>query len=290
MSTAARHQRSSSGLVFPGGGIFFWFQAGAISALAKRFELGHVPCAGASAGALASTLAVSGCDMEQALDRALQLSRESGALDRGTWGLYGIWGSMIHQASCCHCLSSIFCSGDTYALCCSQWLDDLLPVDAHRRCCGNVCLLINQARQRAFSPNDNHETQRLTLQFDTTALLITQARLDPFGLHTLGISEFSDRSDLIAGSSPHIGQNYISMYMCRCRCRCMCICMCTWIPRGVGIDPMFGDGSQMVPVAPTLPAAAPASLDCNRSEYGFCARAFLPRRAPDSIVQGDAMC
>ena len=54
-------------LVLPGGGIFFWWQAGAITGLKKRFDLndlhhpaGSVSFIGSSAGALASTLAVSG--------------------------------------------------------------------------------------------------------------------------------------------------------------------------------------------------------------------------------------
>jgi hypothetical protein len=37
-------------LVFPGGGIFFWWQAGAITSLSKRIDLSTVPCSGASAG------------------------------------------------------------------------------------------------------------------------------------------------------------------------------------------------------------------------------------------------
>ena len=31
-------------LVFPGGGIFFWWQAGAITSLSKRIDLSTVPC------------------------------------------------------------------------------------------------------------------------------------------------------------------------------------------------------------------------------------------------------
>ena len=108
-------------LVFPGGGIFFWWQAGAITSLSKRIDLSTVPCSGASAGsapklpdapntnlqaprqprptafrptahsacagALAATLAACDVDMDLALERALALCDESGALDRGAWGL-----------------------------------------------------------------------------------------------------------------------------------------------------------------------------------------------------------
>ena len=71
------------------------------------------------AGALAATLAACDVDMELALERALALSEESGALDRGAWGLYGIWGGVIRQ-----------------------WLDELLPDDAAQRCEGRVELLV----------------------------------------------------------------------------------------------------------------------------------------------------
>ena len=42
--------RAPARLVFPGGGIFFWWQAGAITSLSKRIDLSTVPCCGASAG------------------------------------------------------------------------------------------------------------------------------------------------------------------------------------------------------------------------------------------------
>ena len=35
--------------------------------------------------------------MDLALERALALCEETGALERGAWGLYGIWGGVIRQ-------------------------------------------------------------------------------------------------------------------------------------------------------------------------------------------------
>ena len=67
-----------AGLVFPGGGIFFWWQAGAVSALSRRLDLAKVPSAGASAGALAATLAACDCDMDTALESALRRSDGAG--------------------------------------------------------------------------------------------------------------------------------------------------------------------------------------------------------------------
>ena len=72
--------------------------------------------------------------MELALERALALSEESGAFDRGAWGLYGIWGGVIRQ-----------------------WLDELLPDDAACQCEGRVELLVtalpNNLREAMTLPN-----------------------------------------------------------------------------------------------------------------------------------------
>ena len=76
---------------------------------------------GASAGALAATLAACGTDMEEALDLAVMMSNEAGVFDRGPWGLYGIWGPIIHR-----------------------WLDELLPADAADRCRGRVSVLVRE--------------------------------------------------------------------------------------------------------------------------------------------------
>lgn len=109
------------GLVYPGGGIFFWHQAGSVKALARRLDLANTPCVGASAGALAATLAVNNADMDIALESALRLSHEAGVFDRGPWGLAGIWGPIIEQ-----------------------WLDELLPLDAAARCSGTTRIMVNE--------------------------------------------------------------------------------------------------------------------------------------------------
>ena len=49
-NSASMVMRPPARLVFPGGGIFFWWQAGAITSLSKRIDLSTVPCCGASAG------------------------------------------------------------------------------------------------------------------------------------------------------------------------------------------------------------------------------------------------
>ena len=65
------------GFILPGCGIFFWWQAGATAALARRFKMGQAQFAGASGGALAATLAATGCDSQKAFDVAWDLCDEA---------------------------------------------------------------------------------------------------------------------------------------------------------------------------------------------------------------------
>lgn len=109
-------------LVFPGGGIFFWWQLGAVRSLQRRFDLadGRASFSGASAGALAATLAAAGVtDTERTLDLAIELAARARVWERGKWGLYGIWGSLIHE-----------------------WLEGLLPPDAAARCGGRLAVAV----------------------------------------------------------------------------------------------------------------------------------------------------
>jgi hypothetical protein len=91
-------------LVFPGGGIFFYWQAGVVSYLREQgYDLSSCTFSGASAGALTATLASTGVDFYKATDLALELAGDAGVWDR-KGGLQGIWGPMIEE-----------------------WLDELLP-------------------------------------------------------------------------------------------------------------------------------------------------------------------
>ncbi|GAX09383.1 hypothetical protein FisN_6Lh243 [Fistulifera solaris] len=128
---------SPTHLVFPGGGIYFYWQAGFVSYLR---EAGYDPSAcsatGASAGALAATLTTTGVDFYEATDLALRLAKDAGVWDRKN-GLQGIWGPMIHH-----------------------WLDELLPDDAIETLCrsndperqeSSLTLLLTPARN-LFGP------------------------------------------------------------------------------------------------------------------------------------------
>jgi len=93
-------------IIFPGGGIFFYWQAGAVSYLQdKGYDLDKVTFTGASAGSLTATLTAANVDFEKATEIALRLAEEGGVCDRPL-GLQGVWGTMIET-----------------------WLDELLPED-----------------------------------------------------------------------------------------------------------------------------------------------------------------
>ena len=91
-------------IIFPGGGIFFYWQAGAVTYLRDvGYELEDVPVVGASAGALMATLTAYNVDFEEATELALSLCDKYNVWERPL-GLFGIWGCIIEE-----------------------WLDTLLP-------------------------------------------------------------------------------------------------------------------------------------------------------------------
>lgn len=96
-------KRSTTHIVFPGGGIFFYYQAGLVNFLRERYDLSSCTFAGASAGALTATLTAANVDFFEATDLALNMAADAGVWDR-SGGLQGIWGPMIED-----------------------WLDELLP-------------------------------------------------------------------------------------------------------------------------------------------------------------------
>lgn len=102
-------------LAFTGGGIFWFWQAGFVSAL-RELDLSACSLSGVSAGALTAVLAASGADLEAAVERAHGLSVDAGVYRRGS--LAGIWGPLVER-----------------------WLSELTPPDLAARCTGRVTLL-----------------------------------------------------------------------------------------------------------------------------------------------------
>mmetsp|Transcript_5086 Transcript_5086/g.17117 ORF Transcript_5086/g.17117 Transcript_5086/m.17117 type:complete len:295 (+) Transcript_5086:71-955(+) len=113
---AACHGRPC--VVFPGGGIFYYWQAGAATYLAENYDVSRLELVGASAGALTSTLLACGVDFNAATEEALRLSRAANLWDRPL-GLVGVWGSLLRT-----------------------WLEEVLPADAHERLDDRVFLTV----------------------------------------------------------------------------------------------------------------------------------------------------
>lgn len=94
--------------------------AGAMKYLAERYDLTKIPMVGASGGAIAATLAACGVDADRIMQHAYDLSIQHNIWERPL-GLLGVWGSLVEQ-----------------------WLDDLLPEDAHERCRGRITIIITK--------------------------------------------------------------------------------------------------------------------------------------------------
>ena len=115
-----KSQRPS--IVFPGGGIYFWWQAGAVKALQESCDLDEYSFSGASAGSLSAVFAASGVDMDDAYRSAHRLASENGIWERRE-GLAGIWGPLIHE-----------------------WLSELLPENVAELCSGRVSIMVTEVR------------------------------------------------------------------------------------------------------------------------------------------------
>ena len=88
-------------IVFPGGGVFFWWQSGTIQALKEKYDLknGNFQMYGASAGSISSVLAACGVDLKYAMSVALahptnELNTHADRIER--W-LHGILPEDCHE-------------------------------------------------------------------------------------------------------------------------------------------------------------------------------------------------
>ena len=81
-------------IVFPGGGIFFYHQAGIVTYLREQgYDLRECTMTGASAGALTASLTANDVDFYDAAKLALEMATEADVWKR-PGGLFGIWGPM----------------------------------------------------------------------------------------------------------------------------------------------------------------------------------------------------
>jgi hypothetical protein len=106
-------------LVFPGGGVYFYWMLGVVGYLHMHWpDLGDTPLVGASAGSLAAVFLACGVGGEGVVRAAFRAVRRHRVHDR--WlGLCGVWKPIVRE-----------------------WLEEVLPHDAHQRCGGRVHILL----------------------------------------------------------------------------------------------------------------------------------------------------
>lgn len=142
-------QIEKSKILFPGGGIFFYWQIGVVQYLRdNKYNLDDTILAGASAGALSATLTATNVDFMKATESALSLAREANVWDRPL-GLQGVWGSLIER-----------------------WLDDLLPVDAPDIVNERLALLITPVPSFGKTRVTNFENKEELIQANMASVHI----------------------------------------------------------------------------------------------------------------------
>lgn len=141
----------ATAISWAGSGLYFFWQLGAMKYLAEHMDLSKVPMSGASGGGLVAVLAACGVPADLVFKRAYELSLQYNIWERPL-GLTGVWGSLVEE-----------------------WLNELLPDNAHELCRGRVTLIV------------------------TTMAL-------PGGFQQVGISDFRDKKDLVEAcmASAHV--------------------------------------------------------------------------------------
>jgi len=81
---------------FTGAGIYYYWQAGAAKYMQENCDLSSIPIIGASAGALTSTLLLSGADFDEATLAAISVAEEYEIFSSKN-GLAGIWSVLIRE-------------------------------------------------------------------------------------------------------------------------------------------------------------------------------------------------
>lgn len=81
---------------FPGGGIYFWWQAGAATYLMETQKVDNLPLMGASSGSIVASLMALNLSFEDAAKLAIKLGLDNSIWDNKS-GLSGIWGAMVKE-------------------------------------------------------------------------------------------------------------------------------------------------------------------------------------------------
>lgn len=107
-------------LVFNGGGKYFFWNLGVAHYLNTQYDLSSSLFIGTSAGALSSVLTVCQVEPDSVVTCVEELCQKYKVYDR-FFGLFGIWSMMVEE-----------------------WLDMLLPINAHELCNHKVYIMINR--------------------------------------------------------------------------------------------------------------------------------------------------
>jgi hypothetical protein len=149
-------------LIFPGGGIYFWWQAGVVKALQQQnrsdknnLDTKNLALSGASAGSISCVMAICKIDMDHAMKAALVLADEAGIFNR-TEGLAGIWGGLIER-----------------------WLQELLPDDCHEKCSGRVNISV-VSLSVSFVPLHRHVISTFKSKKDLIEACLTSVHIPYF--------------------------------------------------------------------------------------------------------------
>ena len=161
-------------LVFPGGGIFFWWQAGVVRALQECYVMQDFDFAGASAGSLSAVFAACNVDMRDAFDLAFRLAQEHRVWDRPE-GLAGIWGNMIRR-----------------------WLQELLPENAAELCNARVYISVTHIQPSLFEPMKRNQISTFQSKEEVIDACMTSVHI-PFFIDGNAVRDF--RGDLCVDGS-----------------------------------------------------------------------------------------
>ncbi|CAL5223367.1 g5872 [Coccomyxa viridis] len=118
-----------------GGGIFFWWQLGAVKYLQERHDLTRWQMRGASAGGLVACIAACNVDPEKAYEAAHRISEENKLFERPL-GLAGVWGNLVRQ-----------------------WLNEVLPDNAAELCRGRLKVVVTRVPSFQLTYIDDFATK-----------------------------------------------------------------------------------------------------------------------------------
>ena len=118
-----------------GGGVFFFWEVGVLKYLEENFRIKETNLVGVSAGALCAVLVACNVNLDRAVRKAYDISVEADIWNR-SGGLAGIWGGLVRQ-----------------------WLEELLPEDAHEMCSGRVKVIATKVPRMRLQYLDTFDSR-----------------------------------------------------------------------------------------------------------------------------------